>query len=383
MVNNKGHVLSFVDSPIGENSPLASTVYNSIIDSLKSSVLRCINRTRDINTAVLKMNTALVAENYYMSSKYRQSQISYSGLPASGALITGYDPIVNQSNTSTDTLTGQVTLATVNKWSKVVRYLDQNGRNRASQDISIAFGPTGSTVVQPVDSDIYSMMDGYADTFWLANVTQGSNYTLTIQFPTSIKPYVDYLSIIPFPAFGFSIQSVYITAVNGTQIMVNDPIESDMGIIDVNFAPVSWGGTLTINLTAQGSVIGISNLDIGLSDYIDGAASFIYEVPAFQPLSFNAITKLDLTDFDLYNPPTDPGYIKTNVITATAFIGVSGFPTGATGDLISKDTINGRGITKLSSTKTAGSHFYVQFTMQKYLAQTPTFRSAVITYGVV
>ena len=47
MADKRSHVIDFDDSPLIKYSPVASEVYNDIINSLKGSVLRAINRGRE------------------------------------------------------------------------------------------------------------------------------------------------------------------------------------------------------------------------------------------------------------------------------------------------------------------------------------------------
>lgn len=379
MINSKGHVLAFDDSPLGENSPLDSIAYNKILDSLKASTLRCVNRTRDIAAKVAKFNKALSAENRYLASLVAQQHLDYGNLGDKDALITGFDPLISQSSTSVNSLTGQVTIKPLHKWSKVVRYQDRNGRDRASRDISISFGPVGAPVLLPADHDIYSILDGYGDTFWLSDVQDKSQYTIRIQFPASIKPYVDYLSLIPFPAFSFKIDSIYVTKVDGSAIQVVDGTTGYMGVVDTHFKPISWGGSIDINLTAQGSVIGISDIDIGLADYEDSIATMVYEVPSYQSLAFGSITGIDLSDFNLYGSQIGDGFIKKDQIHATAYQFPANVDWSDSGGIdLSKDTLSGRGSTTFVKTSTT-NRFYIKLTMQKFLGQTPIFRSAKIT----
>jgi hypothetical protein len=374
MLNNKGHVLSFDDSPIAENSPLDSISYNKIIDSLKSSTLRCVNRSRDLTSNLAKMNKALSAENLYLTSLIGSNTLGYSS-EANTAIVTGYDALELSSiyNAKQSTLSGLVTISPTSKWSKVVRNLDRNGRNRASKDISISI----NGVTQPQDSDIYSMLDGYNDTYWLYDTVGGSDYTITINFPASIKPYVNYLSMIPFPAFGFTINSIYMLSADGTPHPLADMNSREAGILDVHFKPLLFGGTIQISIKAKGSVIGIADLDIGLEDYYQGTtpASFAFNVTAFKDKTFSMIDSINLDNVFLYNSETDASFIKSDKIKVYAYSS-----TGTYNPTASMTEISQNGITELASSKTAGQNFYLKFTMTEHLAQTPIFKSATIKY---
>ena len=380
MLNNKGHVLAFDDSPIGENSPLDSITYNKIIDSLKTSVLRCINRSRDLTNNMSKLNKALAADNDYLMAKVRSMQIEFPK-DSKTALVTGYDQVQpgTLSQAVQSSLSGQLIIKPINKWSKVIRYQDKNGRNRASKDISIAFGPTGSLVTQTVDSDIYNILDGYNDSYWIADTVAGQNYTIRIQFPASIKPYINYFSMIPFPAFGFKLNSVGLNTSNGSYIPLYTDPSQELGILDMHFKPMTWNGIVEINVTAQHNVIGIADLDIGLEDYYQSEneqtlSSFIFPIPALTDTTISKITLLDTKDFDLYGLENDSSYIKTDKIKAYLTTDLINFTQ------INPETFTGKASTTLAKAK--GIPIYIKFSMQKYLGQTPIFRSVQIKYEV-
>jgi len=380
MVNNKGHVLAFDDSPIMENSAIDSKAYNKIIDSLKSSTLRCINRSRDLVSKVTKFNKALSAENSNLISMYNQLNFNYSNLTDKQVLLTGYDTPTNELNISSSSLSGNKFISNTSKWSKVVRYKDNYGRDRASKDISIAFGPTGSVVAQPVNSDIYSILDGYRDTFWLADVTDKATYTLQIQFPTSLKPYVNYLSLVSFPAFGFTIDSVYVTTAKNELVLLNDVVSSELGIVDVQFKPISWGGIIQINMTATNDVIGISDLDIGLADYNTADESYIVYDLGLTNEAVASITNINVNDFKLLGEVNIP---YNEYLTITSYIKSTGVWDDTDGKEISKDVLSindtSKGVHTLD--KNAGEHLFLKLTLKKYLGQTPIFRSIKITYN--
>lgn len=382
MINNKGHVLNFGSEPIPENGPLDSSVVNNIFDSLKTSTLRCLNRTRDLSYRLSKFNKALSAENYYLTNVLLQKDIQAKLDSASKtALITGFDPIEDGSAYEQNRLTGQITVAAKNKWSKIVRYKDKDGRNRASKDTYIAFGPTGGILPQPQDSDIYQILDGYSDTFWIADVSPNTQYNLQIQFPTSIKPFIDFIQLVPFPAFSFKLDAVYVTKADGSRVQVVDAVSSNLGILSTHIKPVSWGGTLdiyfTTNSTTGPGVVGISDIEVGLVDYEESNASFIIEVPGFQEIPFSYLDYINL--FDVANEIEDQSYKKEEKITVTAYWGPDWTTASATPIPVDRNTLVKQGnLTAIN--KPAGDKFYLEFSMGKYLGQTPIFRAAKITY---
>ena len=393
MLNNKGHVLAFDDSPISENSPLDSIAYNKIIDSLKTSTLRCLNRSRDLTSNLSKLNKALSAENAFLMSKINDYSIPNVST-AKTALITGYDTVEPGylSNAVQNKLSGQIIIQPLYTWSKVIRYMDKNGRNRASKDISISFGPSDGTVsMQPLDSDIYTILDGYNDSYWLADTVEGQQYTIMIQFPASIKPYVNYLSLIPFPAFGFKLDSVRLLKVDGSYETITTEPSNALGLLDMHFKPISWGGVMEIKVTAQGNTMGIADLDIGLEDYYQSEgdqtpASFVMQIPGFGTDTIAGgiryiryIDNIDLSHFNLYGIENDNSFNITDKITATIYSGVS--YTGSGGKSILEGTFNNGGTRTDLGASTSGN-VYIKFTMLKHLGQTPIFNWVTITYGV-
>ena len=148
-----------------------------------------------------------------------------------------------------------------------------------------------------------------------------------------------------------------------------------MGAVNIHFAPTSWGNQLTINITAKGSVIGISNLDLFLIDYIN-TGIFTYEVPAFETKSFTYIENIDLMDFGLFGVNGEDVYNPSKQVTVTAKVGSSYLT--AVEYPINEKTLRNEGISSVS--KTAGEKFYISFRINKYEGQTPTFRSAIIKY---
>ena len=419
MLNSRGHVLSFDSSPIDENSALDSSSYNAIINNLKSSTLRCINRSRDVNYKLMKFNKALTAENYNMMSIYNSMKINYTKQPNT-AIITGFDKsqdsnssvkLVDSANVDFDPLTGQIVIApnsTNSKWSKVVRYLDKNGKNKASKDIRILFGTSNSEftdnsglVELPDDSDIYSMLDGYSDSFWLADVTASNNYKLMLQFPASLKPFVSYLSLLPFPAFGFTIDSVYITDSSNVSHRIDDGTSNVMGIMNTHFKPMSWGGTLVINMKATSNVIGIADLDIGLEDYFqsgdnstsvstDKLSSYVvYELTGdFKSSVIKNITGVNLFDFGLYGNSIDiNAQRKSNYFTATIYKTTnSDWDNTLVGIDVPEKTVYTKEPQPVDSqwvtfNKNADERFFIKFTLKKFLGQTPTFRGVSVSYN--
>lgn len=376
MINNKGHVLAFEDSPIMENSALDSKAYNKIIDSLKSSTLRCVNRSRDLVSKVTKFNKALSAENSNLMDKYNKLNFNYSELTDNESLITGYDKPYADKNITTSYLTGNKFIFNTNKWSKVVRYKDNYGRDRASKDISISFGPTSNPVLQPINADIYSILDNYRDTFWLADVTPGVEYTLQIQFPTSLKPYVNYLSIVPFPAFGFNIHSVYVTTAKNELVKLDDVISDELGIIDVQFKPISWGGIIQIRMIATSNVIGISDVDIGLIDYnADDESYIIYRLDDLTTKRITHIEGIDVSDFKLFGQTDIP---FNDYLSIEAFVTPSMEWDGTDGTEIPTNILNKKGAFALA--KDVNSYIFLKLKLKKYLGQSPVFRSIKITY---
>ena len=228
---------------------------------------------------------------------------------------------------------------------------------------------------------IYNMLDGRMDTFWLLDTAPGTQHTIVIQFPSSIRPFVNALTLIPFPAFGFSLVSILVHKTTGSVNIIPQTIESaNVGVVDMHFAPTAWGNQVTITLTALGNTIGISNLDLFLIDYVDAYANIVYEVPAFAESAFTDIKEIDMMDFGLYGLIEESAgtYNKYSQLTVTAYTGTTF--AGATPTVISEATLRGSEPTTLAVAKTVSNKLYVKFQFKKYNGQSPIFRSVKITH---
>jgi hypothetical protein len=383
MADNRAHVVSFDESPLYTNSPINSEKYNDIINSLKTSAIRAINRSRDLSTKMTNWNKALVAENEYLGSKIRYLYEWYNKLPvvSSEAVVTGYDPVISSAGMRLDNIAGQATIDIEpgRKWSKVVRYTDINGKRRPSRDTSISL----DGVTKSYTDDIYNILDGRSDTFWLLDTTRGVQHTLVIQFPASIRPYVNALSLTAFPAFCMRIDGVTLLQANsGSKNITPEGIEAtSMGGIDVHFAPVSWGNQVTITFTALGSVVGMSNLDMFLIDYLN-EGEVTYEVTSFENDVFTHIDEIDLLDSGLFGATESDGiYNRSEEMEITARVGTT--LASAESTAVTPQTIRGEQPTTLNPVgtgKTASDKFWITIKLKKYNGQTPTFRSAKVTY---
>jgi len=382
MANKRAHVVDFDDYPLKTTSPIDSEEYNDIINSLKTSTIRAINRSRDLSTKMTNWNKALVAENGYLAGKINELQSTYYGLPTTNdsMIITGYDKPVSEQKynigTTRDQLTGNITLnaETGRRWSKVVRYTDSNGKQRPSRDTYISLD--GTTMSR--DNSIYNILDGRSDTFWLLDTAAAATHSIVINFPSSIRPYVNNIALTPFPAFSFRLDSMIVNKADSTQVNVT-PLgveAASMAAVNVHFAPTSWGNQIVINITANGSVVGISNLDIFLTDYIN-SGEFTYELTSFENKAFSYISYVNLMDFGLFGITEEDGtYNASKQTTVTARVGST--VSSATSYPINEKTLRNEGISEVP--KLSGSKFYMSFAFNKYEGQTPTFRSAIITY---
>lgn len=382
MINNKGHVLSFDSESIQENSQIESVKYNKIITSLKTSVIRCINRTRELSTTVNKLNSVLAAENRYLTANYNTSTYINNKYPADSktALITGYDSIIEKNGVIQDRLTGNIYIEPITTFSKTPRYNDSNGLQKPSKDVYIAFGETDSIEAQTQGTDIYNALDGLNNTFWVYDsAVERTEYHMRIQYPVSLKPNINYIKILPFPAFGFDLTSVIVRLSNGSSVDIVDTIDKKQGIINTYFKTLSWGGILDIKFKANGDIFGLSNIDIGYSDFSDSYGSFVMDIPLLKNKSFSSISKLDLFDFGLNNisSENDVQFIKSNNINVKIYQG-STWDTATDETIIDKNTM--LGISSTPFNKLVDTNFYIKFEFKKYLNQTPIFRGVSITY---
>lgn len=371
-MDNRGHVISFDDSPLTANNPIKSVDYNEIINSLKGSVLRSINKYREMNTKQSQYIKALTAENALLSSKLVDIQ-SFAPLEDNTTIITGYDAQESSANINTDRLAGQVTVGYDRKWSKVARYTDINGKRRPTKDTYISLD--GNPLAQ--SDTIYNILDGNRETFWLLDTAPGAVHEIVIQFPSSIRPYVNMLTLTPFPAFGFSLDKVYARQADGTQHDVTPQgyQAATMNGVETHFSPTSWANEVTIRFTAAADTVGISNLDLFLIDYFDSEATVKYEIPAFEGVEFDHIAEVDLMNFGLHGLEDGNGtWDRYKKITVTAFVNSTN-----AGNILPA-TLKGQETTQLSVMKNIGDKFYLQFTFGKNIGQSPVFRSARVKY---
>lgn len=394
MANKKAHIVAFDDSPLTLTSPIESSEYNQIINSLKSSTLRAINRSRIITDKQTRYNQALVAENTYLSSKISKLQMFSNTLAGitdgttttGSALITGYDPTYASvvDTTNVNKLMGQVTVkADVGKkWSKTPRYIDANGDRLPSKDVYITLD--GQPMAQ--SHSIYSILDGSKNSFWIQQLTANTAHSIVIQYPTSIRPFVNSLNITPFPAFGFRLDSVNVTAANGSSINVLPyAVQQElMSGLETHFKPTSWGGTVTINFTTGDTgLVGISDFDIFLIDYVESAAEVTYEIPSFQAKNFTGIANIAVPGggFEMVGSNEDDAFNIRDSLTIT---GYAGTPSAATAFDILPGTINSHladGVSQntIGFSCPANTKFYLKFAFNKYRGQTPIFRAAKVS----
>lgn len=366
-MNKSAHVVDFDTSSLTYGSGINSKKYNDIINSLKTSVIRSINRSRVTNTRLSDFLKVVSAENTVLAEKIGQYKQLIETKGVGVAVVTGYDePEVGYTNCFVDKNMGQVTVgyAEADKYSKIVRSTDGDGNVIASLDTYITIN---DNPVPRTDS-IYNILDGRSDTFWVADVADvavDGLIKIDIQFPTSLRPMVNNLVIKPFPAFTFDIQSITIQKFDSTVTeLISTPTVDGVANLSLHFAPTSWNNRLTMILKPRGDVVGISKLDVNLINYSTSRATIKYRVPYLESVAFSEIKQVELVDFRLYNET--PGFVKEDQYRINVYSG------GGSAIPVSKDTILGTASTSVSHG--AGDSFYIELDFPPYLGQSPVFR---------
>lgn len=385
MANKRAHVISYNDSPLSYGSELSSKRYNQIVDSLKTSVLRAINRSRKTSEKLDLFTKALVAENQYVTSKLNSFSRENPG--GNTSLITAYDsPKPNSSsNYKWDKLHGQVVVGydSSSKYTKVVRTTNIDGERRASLNTFITID---GAAMAHTDS-IYNILDGEKNTFWQYEATADQEIQVVIQFPSSIKPLVNYVDLVPFPAYGFEITELLFHKVGGgTENLIPNITGYAMDGLSTHFKPTSWNNQVSFKIKAkQDGIIGISNFDIGLIDYDNSMTTVRYKVDNYYNAAFTHINRINLFDFGLHSiAGSDGDYNPLKEIVVKCYSS----DTDTVGTTIPYETlvrgtsdIRGKSTKELSVAKVANKNFYVELSFRKYLGQTPIFRALKITHG--
>lgn len=383
MNNRRGHVVDFDDSPLVYGSNLNSKNYNKIIDSLKTSVYRAMNRSRTVISQMSQWNKALTAESTLLRSKVRELQdaMLMGGTMINGktSIVTAYDtPYTEITNGDLDKLSGQLTVGydKDRKFSKVTRVTDANGDTVASPDITILLD--GNQLSH--DHDAYNILDNQKDTFWILETETDANHVLTMRFPNSIRPTINCVSITPFPAFGIKINKITILKTDGsTEELIpttGDNLYPAMDGGTFHFKPTSWANQITIDFTARNNVVGFSNIDLYYIEYNNYNTSVTYKVPGFDSGSAVEITQIDRIDFGdsgfgLWNLSQTENYdpLKNILVTMTT--------SGAGSATIPYATLVGTSPVSLSKSVSEDLFINLQFT--SYLGQSPVFRYVKVT----
>jgi hypothetical protein len=183
--------------------------------------------------------------------------------------------------------------------------------------------------------------------------------------------------MIPFPAFSFSIEEIYVNDSSNRKVdVIYSTSSGDSSGIETHFRPASWGNTITLRLRAKNDVIGISNLDVSLIDYLDADVEVGYEVPTLETASFTSISRILL---DMQSPGADPQYKPLKEVEASLIVGAS-YATGAE-TRIEYATLHPTNPAQTLVTKNAGDKLYLKLKFRQNLGQTPVFKSALITHA--
>jgi len=308
MLNKRNlQVSTYTTDPISYRGPADSSEMNYILNSLKINANNCILRTRQTSKKLDDMRKAYTQLNNYITKKIRdlnyQSNklIDYTSSGIYTSIISMYDyDVVNSgviTNLNTDTLYGQLTLAEDYSWSKITRYTDHLGNQKATPDVKISVGPSGSQTVREHDNDAYNCLDNLNHTLWIENTTY-EDQMITLTLPKSLKPKINTLKLDFFPQYSCIIKKIEYYSIKGFWEPLSN-YDSDGKSIKLHFSPYDYADQIRITIrpiSENDPIIGIGNIDLYLTNYMNNGSA-IFKFPEVEKLT---ITSLDDLVIDHY-----------------------------------------------------------------------------------
>lgn len=291
-----------------------SVQLNRMFRSLEESVLRCILRSAELNQSYTKLNLGVNAS--YRALSHQITQLDYKNI--SGAYATAFETVRGGHQ---DQMTGIVTLDwnSNKKYSKIPRYdVDGDG-------ISETVSP-GVTILlngdpKPIEDDIYKILSKKIDSYWVQQITEEDakeDQTLEIRLPPSLNKKFNYIEVTPFPIFGIHIKKIeYFDIYSNAQTLFDSELKqykfyNNSGPIILHVSPKEFNNTIKITFRADETlgVIGFSNIDIALIDYVDTPTTIImgYENIPLTTTSLNVSS----VDLDMYVDSDNPSSFITD-----------------------------------------------------------------------
>jgi len=352
---------------------------NRMFKSLEESVLRCILRSSELNEKFDSLSLG-VNSSYQALSQY-MVQMGYKNI--TDLYATSFDNINIISGINQNKLAGIITLDwdKNKKYSKIPRYdADNDG-------ISETVSPNVTILVDGVEREkedsVYNILSKKKNSFWIEQIADNQTditHTLEIQLPPSINKSLNYIEIVPFPIFGIHINKVeYFDIYSQLQTIYDSTAKNykfynSSGPMIFHFSPKDYNNTIKITYSVDSSlgVMGFSNIDISLIDYIDtpNKVDLIYEnIP-------EGTTSLNISTFDLDIYVDDDNISK--YVTSVRLVDLDDRDSSSHYILLDNKTISQQVNETISLTN---GRMGLEITFQENFMTTPVIRGSKITYG--
>lgn len=273
---------------------------NRMFKSIEESALRAILRGNQIQDLYNQLNLAIETSNKAIAESI--SRISYSVNSGFGGTIfaTGFEGIVlkDDNQVNHDRVAGLITMpyAKNKMFTKISRY-DSDGDGIAdtvAPTVKIYFDDE----LRSFENGIYNILNRRNDSFWIEQVAAGT-HTIEIELPASLNKKFNYVEIIPLPIFSFKITNIQYYDVRGEahSLPVSSSINQNWPHI-LHVSPKEFNNRIkiTVDVPTNNPVVGFTNIDIALIDYMDVSQTF------YMPFSNVPTASVDmqiLLDFDI------------------------------------------------------------------------------------
>ena len=290
----------FTPGSIGTRQAVRSHDLNVLLDQIREGLIRSMLRGQHTKERLQELTLATVYTNLLMSADHNALQRQLSALRANAPKNTVHVSFYEEKDETTppdsqvlrDRLFGQLTLAEVNRWSKVPTYVDPFGEVRPRENVTIT--QDGTTL--PFDHALYWSLNGTPDRFWIDNtIAMGASTILEITVPPGIRSEINTIMIVPMPHRACRILSVEYRGSNGYTLApgfteTENPIKLAFvpGLFD-NQIRLALAATTVPLGDASTSVVGIGMIDLALVDY--ASSGYAYSVvPARGTETFSSLT---------------------------------------------------------------------------------------------
>jgi hypothetical protein len=204
-------------------------------------------------------------------------------------------------------------------------------------------------------------------------------HTVQINLPPSINKLFNYIEIVPFPVFGVTISGVEYQDASSKWNTIYEVGAKDYkfynnsGPLVMHLAPKETNGVfrITCGVDSEIGVIGFSNVDFGLIDYLDNIQTVYFKfenVPA-SSINLNTIS----IDFYINDSVKADKYITELAITNT---------TDGSGSSVPIRTINTDDYSFGGQSIDATNGLYFKVVMKEINRTSPVFRGCKLAYEV-